>query len=163
VPRWFESGRAASDLNFNAGVMLLDLEMWRNDRLTDELVKYLTDGRHYFAQDQEALNVVLAQRIGSLDPRWNQQSELFRLECEVALPFSRAEIERLRTDPWIIHYSNRIKPWHYGHSDHPFASEWYASLDRTAYAGWRPRRSRQYVASIAITRLRNGAKRLKLV
>jgi lipopolysaccharide biosynthesis glycosyltransferase len=100
---------------------------------------YLTDGRHYFGQDQEALNVVLAGRIGELDPRWNQQSELFLKEYEVILPFTRELIKDLSENPWITHYSNKRKPWHFGH-EHPLLQEWFAYLDQTAFAGWRPTR-----------------------
>src|SRR5690242_14963241 len=72
VPNWYASGRTAADLNFNAGVLLMDLDAWRRHGLTEELLRYLTDGRHLRAQDQEAINAVLAGRIGEMDPRWNQ-------------------------------------------------------------------------------------------
>lgn len=137
VPWWCESGRSPSDLNFNAGVMLMDLDAFRAEKVAEAALRYLTDGRHYFAQDQEALNVVLAGRIGSLDPRWNQQSEIFREMVTVIQPYPRAEIERLQADPWIIHFCNGPKPWVFG-CEHPLVDEWFAALDRTTYAGWRP-------------------------
>jgi lipopolysaccharide biosynthesis glycosyltransferase len=137
VPRWFESGRSPGDLNFNCGVMLMDLVAWRQESVRDAALAYLTDGRHYFAQDQEALNVVLAGRIGQLDPRWNQQFELFLREYEVTLPYPRELLTELATNPWITHYSNKKKPWHYG-NQHPLVHEWFEHLDQTAFAGWRP-------------------------
>jgi len=142
VPYWFESARAAGEFNFNAGVMLMDLVAWRKERVTDEALRYLTDGRHQFAQDQEALNVVLAGRIGQLDPRWNQQAELFWKQYEVMQPNARAAVDNLKKDPWIVHFSNREKPWHYGYQ-HPFLHEWFMHLEQTAFAGWRPTQSRK--------------------
>jgi len=138
VPRWFESRRSAGELNFNSGVMLIDVDAWRRDRVMDEAVAYLTDGRHGGGQDQEALNVVLAGRIGQLDPRWNQQSELFLEQYAVTLPYRRNVLDELCSNPWIIHYSNKRKPWHHGYQ-HPFLDEWFSYLDQTAFAGWRPK------------------------
>jgi lipopolysaccharide biosynthesis glycosyltransferase len=137
VPYWFERGRRADDLNFNAGVMLMDLTAFRAERVTEAALEYLSDGRHYFAQDQEALNSVLAGRIGEMDPRWNQQSEIFLKQYEVILPFSQELREQLMANPWITHYSNQKKPWHAG-LQHPLVHEWFEHLDQTAYAGWRP-------------------------
>ncbi|HZP27579.1 MAG TPA: glycosyltransferase family 8 protein [Acidimicrobiia bacterium] len=142
VPDWFEAGRSAAELNYNAGVMLLDLDAWRTHGITEELLHYLTGGRHLRGQDQEAINVVLGKRIGEMDPRWNQQGEIFwegiQYHYEEFLPFTHAMLEQIRRDPWIVHFSNRPKPWDYG-CDHPFAGEWYALLDRTAFAGRRPK------------------------
>jgi lipopolysaccharide biosynthesis glycosyltransferase len=137
VPLWFDAGRAPGEFNFNAGVMLMDLDAWRAQGVTQATLEYLTDGRHHFAQDQEAINVVLAGRIGAMDPRWNQQAELFWKPYAVIQPYASDVISRLCEDPWIIHFSNRPKPWGFGY-EHPFLDEWFVALDRTAFAGWRP-------------------------
>lgn len=139
VPRWFEFGRSAAELNFNSGVMLIDVGAWRREGVMEAALAYLTDGRHGGGQDQEALNAVLGGRTGELDPRWNQQSELFLKHYEVTLPYTGEIIRELSENPWITHYSNRRKPWHYGY-EHPFLEEWFAHLDHTAFAGWRPAR-----------------------
>lgn len=137
VPLWYDAGRAPDEPNFNAGVMLMNLDHWRAERVTEETLRYLTDGRHHFAQDQEAINVVLAGRIGHMDPRWNQQAEIFWKEYAVLQPCSSERVELLKNDPWIVHFSNHPKPWAFGY-DHPFLDEWFAALDQTAYRGWRP-------------------------
>jgi len=137
VPFWFDRGRAAGEPNFNAGVMLIDLEQWRETDVAAAALAYLTDGRHHFAQDQEALNSVLSGRIGSIDPRWNQQAELFQKEYEAIVPYDRELIREVQRDPWIIHFSNSPKPWTYGQT-HPFLDEWFSYLDQTPYGGWRP-------------------------
>jgi lipopolysaccharide biosynthesis glycosyltransferase len=141
VPRWFEQGRHAADVNFNSGVLLIDLARWRAEDATKELLEYLTDGRHLRGQDQEAINAVCGARIGSLDPRWNQQGEIFwddlQFHYEEFLPFSREELRQVRDDPWIVHFSNQPKPWRFG-CTHPLVAEWFEYLDQTAFAGWRP-------------------------
>ena len=54
VPYWSRYGRRADDVNFNSGVLLLNLTAWREEDITGEAVAYLTDGRHQFLVDQEA-------------------------------------------------------------------------------------------------------------
>lgn len=138
VPLWFDAGRSASEPNFNAGILLIDLAEWRRTGVTEAALDYLTSGRHHFAQDQEAINVVLARRILAVDPRWNQQTHVFKEEYAVTLPYDRSVVEQVRQDPWIVHFADRGKPWEPGY-EHPFAEDWFASVDRTAYAGFRPK------------------------
>lgn len=137
VPLWHDAGRSPADLNFNSGVLLMDVAQWRRTGVSEELLAYLTDGRRFFLMDQEALNATLPGRIGSVDPRWNQQAELFWKECEVMAPFSSSQVLEVKRDPWIVHFSNHPKPWDYGY-EHPFVDEWFSCLDQTPFAGWRP-------------------------
>jgi lipopolysaccharide biosynthesis glycosyltransferase len=134
---WFENGRRAEEFNFNSGVMLINLELWRREGIGETAVDYVRSGKHQYNLDQEALNAVIGTRIGAIDPLWNQQGELFQRECELALPYSREVVQSLKDDPWIIHYSNVDKPW-MRDSTHPWTHEWFVYLDQTAFAGWRP-------------------------
>jgi len=161
LPWWYRSGRSAHEPNFNSGVMLMDLDVWRREGLGNAMLTYLTDGRHVVGQDQESINAVIGDRIGLLDPRWNQQSEMFQQQYEVALPYDAGTLAGLRDDPWIVHFSNRPKPWTRG-GDHPFAAEWYGHLDRTAFAGWRPSLARDTALRLRRTprRLASRSKRV---
>lgn len=142
VPFWFRNGRDPGEVNINAGILLMNLEVWRRERVADAALDYLTDGRHHFAQDQEALNAVLAGRIGLLDPRWNQQSEVFEEMYQIELPYEEEVLKALLTDPWIIHYASRFKPWNYRADKHAFHNAWYDTLDTTPFAKWRPNAAR---------------------
>ncbi len=139
VPRWFESGRSAGDLNYNSGVLPMDLKRWREEGATNRMLAFLTDGRHVRTQDQEAINTIIGPQINNMDPRWNQQAEIFWKggHYDLFLPYSAETMETLKSDPWIVHFCNASKPWHFGYQ-HPYVSEWFGYLDRTAYAGWRP-------------------------
>ena len=137
VPLGFDAGRAADEPNFNAGVMLMDLTQWRASGVTDATLRYLTDGSHHFGQDQEALNVVLAGRIGRMDPRWNQQTEIFWPEYNALQPYARATVEKICAELWIIHFANGPKPWAY-ECTHLWREEWFKYIDQTAFGPWRP-------------------------
>jgi lipopolysaccharide biosynthesis glycosyltransferase len=147
VPYWSRSGRRADDVNFNAGVLLMNLPIWRNEDLAGAAFKYLTDGRHQFLADQEAINAALPGRIGQIDPRWNQQTEHLKPMYNVTLPYDEELFIELLTDPWIVHFTTSVKAWSY-QPTHPFREEWFKNLDETPYRGWRPSRSK-YLANRA--------------
>jgi lipopolysaccharide biosynthesis glycosyltransferase len=110
---------------FNAGVMLLDLARWRDEDVCGQALAYLHRhrGRVWF-MDQEALNAVLADRWGELDPRWNRN---------VGVQTVRGSEE----EAWILHFSGNLKPWRYRGRGRPHGL-YYRHLDATAWVGWRP-------------------------
>jgi lipopolysaccharide biosynthesis glycosyltransferase len=139
LANWFEVGRNAADLNFNAGVLVMDLTIWRRERIGQRALDFIKSDQFWRVVDQEAINLVVGLRIGALDPRWNQQSGVYKDELALFLPYPRSEVERLRQDPWIVHFTGDTKPWAYA-SDNPWKSEWYQYLDQTEFRGWRPPR-----------------------
>jgi len=144
VPYWSRDGRRADEVNYNSGVMLLNLSAWREGDVTAAALDYLARDRdHKFQGDQTAINAVLPGRIGDVDPRWNQQTGHFVPELKASLPYSEEQCEQLLADPWIVHFTTQVKPWHY-HSTHRFRGEWFARLDETPYRGWRPSRTAYY-------------------
>lgn len=123
---------------FNSGVLLINLARWRKDNVTHKLLECLrTQAEHVLWWDQYALNVVLAGKWGELDLRWNQGSAVFTYPGWRSSPFSRTQFLQLQENPWIIHYSSPIKPWHQK-CDHPFRDEFFRVLDETNWKGWRP-------------------------
>jgi lipopolysaccharide biosynthesis glycosyltransferase len=134
-------GFAPDTKYFNAGVMVVNLDAWREDRIGERVVAYLRDHRREVVfWDQQGLNAVLAGKWGELDPRWNQIAGVsgrafFRISH---LP-SEVYQEVLR-DPWIIHFGGTLKPWLY-HNANPSRALFFEYLDRTAWAAWRPRRT----------------------
>ena len=120
---------------FNVGVMLIDVARWRRDEVTARAFDYLQRYRErVFFLDQEALNVVLADKWEALDPRWNWNPVIDRVST-----YKRARDEMIG-DPWIIHFVGNLKPWTYlGSSRHQML--YYQWLDQTAWRGWRPERS----------------------
>jgi len=106
---------------FNSGVMLMNLEMMRRGCTAEKLVALGRNSQYRLKwPDQDALNLVLGERVCLLHPRWNCQNSFFYLsEAKVALG---AEIlaETLR-QPGIIHFegAGMVKPWHFL-SRHPY-------------------------------------------
>jgi lipopolysaccharide biosynthesis glycosyltransferase len=100
---------------FNAGVLLIDLDRWREERVSQKALEYLTKHPRSPFSDQDALNVVCDGRWKELDPRWNFQ--VYRWpELDPRWKF-QAYSERGRSDigpeqrPGIIHFVTLSKPW----------------------------------------------------
>ena len=116
---------------FNAGVMVLDLTRWREQRLAQQAFAYLRAARDYVRwHDQEAINVVLRGNWQALPSRWNFST--FQVASSGA---THATQPALR--PSIIHYNSETKPWH-ARYNLPFGEVFFEALDRTAWQGWRP-------------------------
>ncbi|MEO2046588.1 MAG: glycosyltransferase [Pirellulales bacterium] len=89
---------------FNAGVMLIDLAAWREKRIMDNSLAYLSEhGDKAEFLHQEALNAVAWDDWVPLEERWN-------LPMTAGRWFAQTPAAAL-SDPAIIHYSGRIKPW----------------------------------------------------
>jgi len=99
---------------FNAGVLLLNLDFWRENNVERKLFEIKTEKlkttNHF--HDQDMLNIALHDKTLYLPLTWNSRARLaneFRageFECPVA------EIKEAVKKPAIIHYTNKIKPWH---------------------------------------------------
>jgi lipopolysaccharide biosynthesis glycosyltransferase len=106
---------------FNSGLLVVDLERWREENVAGRALEYLRrQGRSLRYPDQDALNHVLADRWYELDPKWNLQSSTYaalNTRPEHLAPLLPALAEALR-DPAVIHYTGHVKPWH-AHAEHP--------------------------------------------
>jgi lipopolysaccharide biosynthesis glycosyltransferase len=151
-----ELGIDASAKYFNAGVMVVNLALWREHDVVERAVEYL----HRYGDDvvfleQEALNVVLAGKWRELDLRWNQNASVSGRPFFKARHLDERTYHRVVRDPWIVHFNGNIKPWTIPES--ASSALYFRYLDRTPWAGWRPTKT---VASALLgaydsSRLRN--------
>ncbi len=119
---------------FNSGVMVLDLDRWRSERVADRALCYIAQNADRIRwADQDALNAVVAGRWLRLDKEWNWQW------IHVA--------DGGRSEPRVVHFSSSLKPWHWN-SRHPYTSEYRAVLREVGWPGggvtrptWRQRLS----------------------
>jgi len=88
----------ASQPYLNAGVLLIDVPLWRMRNLTDRLLSWLDAHPNQRAQDQDALNAVLGSDWLPLDHTYNSH-------CAGA----RASADAIRSAT-IIHFTGERKP-----------------------------------------------------
>ncbi|MEO6004553.1 MAG: glycosyltransferase family 8 protein [Opitutus sp.] len=122
---------------FNAGVLVMDLNQWRKQRIHQRALEFAIEAAdELLCADQDAINHILAGAWKRLDLRWNQQFKFFKHSASfLRVPW--LELRRARSGPYIVHYSTNTKPWH-SDNEHPWRDLYFDQLDRTHYRGWRP-------------------------
>jgi lipopolysaccharide biosynthesis glycosyltransferase len=104
VPRSIASGIPADAPYCNAGVMLIDVEAWRQRGVAERALRSI--GRIADRVDflhQEVLNATAWNDWSLLDPRWN-------LPATVGRWFDRTP-GAAAAAPGIVHFAGRAKPW----------------------------------------------------
>ena len=86
---------------FNSGVLLIDLDRWRKERISEKAIQYLRRHPDSPCADQDALNVACDGRWTALDLRWNFYDH-FRTPIVELTPVER---------PKIAHFVGCQKPW----------------------------------------------------
>lgn len=124
---------------FNAGMMVVDLDVWRQARLIER-------GR-VFAQahpdrlrhwDQDVLNHVFAGQWLAVGDRWNACPHLYGLTGGYDLSrdkLTSAELDAIDR-PAIVHYAGpgTVKPWHY-RCPHPWKDSYRRHYALTPWSG----------------------------
>ena len=96
---------------FNAGVMVLNLNLWRQDLISQSVIKYLRDyNEHVLWWDQDGLNAILYNKWLPISTKWNAITSHLISQQDSLL--SKKEFEEVCTTPFIIHYAGPLKPWH---------------------------------------------------
>jgi lipopolysaccharide biosynthesis glycosyltransferase len=116
---------------FNAGVLVLNLTRWRQEKIAERVFEYLLNHQNSLTLgDQEGLNAVLANSWRKLKPNWNIQSSVFGFN-RWANSTNKQEIEESYEDilasPYIWHFTGPLKPWHED-LDHPAKTDWRQNL-----------------------------------
>jgi lipopolysaccharide biosynthesis glycosyltransferase len=131
-----ELGMASGSKYFNSGVLVINLEKWRMDKIAIKAIQYIKENSKYIRyHDQDVLNAILGGKWGELDPRWNCQNTIRSYSSWKESPFSEEIYDNLIHDPYIIHYVTRLKPWISRHT--PFKEYFFKYVDMTEWSGWR--------------------------
>ena len=102
-----------SDVYFNGGVILFDLERWRATNVTERLMRFAAAPpcKIFFA-DQDLLNLVLEHEKYELPLRCNAQEGFFRDTPDVPATVCPL-IRQAASDPLIVHFLGyeENRPW----------------------------------------------------
>lgn len=140
VPNYLELGMNENAEYFNSGVMVIDLQKWRDKNLSEKLVHCMDVNQdHIWCWDQYALNVVLHGQWEALPLQWNMGSHAFEFPSTEHSPVDKSAFELMINHPKVVHFTTEWKPWHFG-IQHPYRSDFFQILDRTAWKDWRPKR-----------------------
>jgi lipopolysaccharide biosynthesis glycosyltransferase len=122
-------GGGEDDFYFNAGVMLINVEAWRKQKVSETAMDFIAAHRPVF-HDQSALNFVLHAKAIRLDARFNTIANVRR--NWPVLGRSRGKMDCL------IHFLDYPKPWDFlGEWVNPFYRLWREVLNQTAMKDFR--------------------------
>ncbi len=118
---------------FNAGVLIINLDYWRKNNVQERLLEYGRANVNALEfHDQSILNAVLYKEKINLPIKYNITSQFLSREYI----HRTKDAEQQICNPTIIHYTERVKPWHKD-SKHPFANEWRKYYAMSQWAGIR--------------------------
>lgn len=135
-------GLSRMDGYYNSGMLLVDLERWRKEKVQETLMTFLEEkGGSLFASDQDLLNGALCGKIHTLMPQWNffpnYRYFSYRTLVKHAPSYRtvpREDFALAKKHPAIIHYMGDERPWIRGNWNHyRLAYERY--LEKTPWAG----------------------------
>ena len=122
---------------YNSGVLLINLEKWRDQSISVRVIEYLRENLEFVRwHDQDGLNAVLSDQWGELDPRWNQTPAIYNYQSWQDSPFSKEVFQSIIYNPFIVHFATASKPWN-SRQAHPFNDLFFYYVDQTFWSGWR--------------------------
>lgn len=97
---------------FNGGVELINLKYWRDNHIEQVFVNYaVSHADAIFHHDQDIMNYTLKDLKGSLPLKCNVQDGFLYNELHFLAWNRMCEVNEARTNPTIVHYTGRFKPW----------------------------------------------------
>ena len=119
---------------FNAGVLVINVALWRKLDLTSQILEYMErEADHISWWDQGALNAFLARDWSQLDLRWNQTTYLLDEENRSGTGIDRAAWNHALHHPAIVHYIGPGKPWLADRPYLPRRAYFFRYLQKTVY------------------------------
>lgn len=126
---------------FNAGILLINLEQWRLQQVTEKAVRYILDNPDKIPYvDQDALNATL---IGN----WVKIGHEFNLQRGHVQNLPKREVQALAKEAIVVHYTSNDKPWN-PYCTHPLKYLYWLYLSKSP---------------VALNKRYSGAKLLKIV
>jgi hypothetical protein len=168
-------GPVAGTKYFNAGVILFNLAHIRPT--LDTLQRSAQDMLSSHFKDQDVLNKEFRTNWLELPLTWNAQG-LGTYADHHTTERSAMQLDAMKDDPRIVHFTGPIhpdlagvlnpyvqpvtaKPWGYvGAPGHPYAEEWWSTLERTTWKGWKETSEFKAECSKAAEEMEKGALRV---
>ncbi len=119
---------------FNAGVLLMNLDVWRKKEYAERIFHFIKDNPDKLKfWDQDAINACIFKETKIVSNQWNATAYFFKRETRL----SDSKLKMIQTNPSIVHYTGSSKPWHLT-NEHPFKTEYYHYLKKTPWRNFNP-------------------------
>lgn len=114
---------------FNSGFMLINVEFWRNNNISEKAITYMKCfPERIKTWDQDALNGILCGGLWKqLSLKYNLTTIFLCKQYVEGKDFPKIYTEEYNSaisDPAVVHYTGPDKPWKYTVVDHPFKKDY---------------------------------------
>lgn len=107
---------------FNAGVIIINIKKWNLLNIFDKLIKeILTDPKKFYMLDQDALNLILTQKIAYLPKKFNYFNGFY--------PWHKDSITN--KEIILLHFTSSPKPWDLGWEVSSMSNDYNRDLYKT--------------------------------
>ena len=123
------------DIMFNSGVMLIDLNKWKDQKIEERLLDFIKKKKGRIQQgDQGALNAVLSHDTFCFEPKFNSVTIFYDFDYKEMMIYrkppkgfySERQIRKAIEEPHLIHFTTSFlskRPWVKG-CQHKYVGEW---------------------------------------
>ena len=136
-----KQGIASDDVYICDGMVLINLDNWRKQGISDKCKKYIEvcNGKPYMLSEG-VLNYICRGKIGVLEPAYNLMPSMIFFKREEIIKlfqldwyYSEEQIEEAKSIPKMIHFMRELynRPW-FEPSDHPYVTV-YRKLDENIF------------------------------
>lgn len=113
-------GADESKSYFDSGLIIFNLEYWRDNRFHHKVLKYIrNNSEKLLYPDNDALNVLVNGNFIEISPIYSLQSNYIKneqLDFNYFLKFG--DFNQILLNPLIIQFAGGLKPWHYLSQDY---------------------------------------------
>lgn len=115
LPLYKEYGHNQNTPYFNAGLLLIDRDRWKNKSVTERVYSYINSVETRYA-DQDGLNAILASDWRQLDPSWNVTPQIVGIDSwpdKEYVVSIQSKVKDAISNVNLVHYVGARKPWLY--------------------------------------------------
>lgn len=121
---------------FCAGVMLINIEWWRKNKVLEKSLKYLDKNRqNLMFADQDVLNNLLHDSIFFIPPKYNTTNTILYSHFYQEMVYKKTEYLEAKKHPVVIHFAWWSRPWNWD-CFHKWNRIWRRYLKETKFK-WR--------------------------
>ena len=144
-------GFQQTDVYFNSGVILFDVNNWKSEKCQDRLSELMVKLKHNLPNsDQDFLNILLKDSKKIISPKYNFQTThqtysekvYFSVYPDIAY-YSNEEIDEARNAPVILHAYRFLGqfPWH-KNAIHPWKKLFWENVECSEWNDLEPRKNK---------------------
>lgn len=127
-------GLKDTDFCINSGVMVCDLEKWRQMEHKQPIMDYATAIIHKIVNEQDVIACYFKDKIALLPIRWNMTTFYFN-RCPKIFSKYLHGLDLAKKYPGIIHFAAPIKPW-FKDCQHPYCKLYKQYLKLTPWRNY---------------------------